>query len=106
MPGAGKDLFAKLLRTIPEVDAAEAASLAADGAIIVDVRESDEIAAGTADGAIGLPKGYLELRAEEVLEPLVVLNRPARPDWMTRVKRGEEKSYASYGSYGAGSWSS
>jgi molybdopterin/thiamine biosynthesis adenylyltransferase/rhodanese-related sulfurtransferase len=67
MPGAGKDLFAKLLRTIPEVGAAEAASLAADGAVIVDVRESDEIAAGTAAGAIGLPKGYLELRAEEVL---------------------------------------
>ena len=68
MSGAvGKDLFAKLVQSIPEASATEAAALAADGAIIVDVRESYEIAAGTAAGAVGLPKGYLELQAEEVL---------------------------------------
>jgi hypothetical protein len=46
------------------------------------------------------------LEAEEVLEPLVSLNRSVRPEWIERVKRGEEKSYTSYWSYGAGSWSS
>lgn len=68
MSGAvGKDLFERLLRTIPQVSAAEAAALAGDGALIVDVRERNEIAAGTAAGAVALPKGHLELDAEEAL---------------------------------------
>jgi molybdopterin/thiamine biosynthesis adenylyltransferase/rhodanese-related sulfurtransferase len=63
----GDDLLARLRLKIPEVSAAEAAGLARDGALVVDVRETAEIAAGTPQGSIALPKGYLELSAEQAL---------------------------------------
>jgi hypothetical protein len=51
------------------------------------------------------------LKPEDVLEPLASLNRPARPEWLARVQRGEPKVYASsagsggYGVGGGGDWS-
>ena len=59
----GDDLLARLREKIPEAGAAEAAALAADGAVVVDVRETAEIAGGTPQGSVALPKGYLELHA-------------------------------------------
>ncbi|MHC4548884.1 MAG: molybdopterin-synthase adenylyltransferase MoeB [Planctomycetota bacterium] len=64
---AGRDLLARLRETVPEVSAAEAAALAAAGAILVDVREREENVAGSAQGAVSLPKGFLELEAEQRL---------------------------------------
>jgi molybdopterin/thiamine biosynthesis adenylyltransferase/rhodanese-related sulfurtransferase len=63
----GDDLLARLRLKIPEVSAAEAAGLAGDGALVVDVRETAEIAGGTPQGSVPLPKGYLELHAEQAL---------------------------------------
>jgi molybdopterin/thiamine biosynthesis adenylyltransferase/rhodanese-related sulfurtransferase len=64
---AGDELLARLREEIPEVSATEAAALASDGALIVDVRETAEIAAGTPQDSVALPKGYLELHAEQAL---------------------------------------
>lgn len=58
---------------IPEVAAAEAQSLQAEGALLVDVREDEETATGTPAGALRLPRGFLELRIEDAAPD------PARP---------------------------
>jgi molybdopterin/thiamine biosynthesis adenylyltransferase/rhodanese-related sulfurtransferase len=65
--GGSRDLAARLRERIREVSPAEALALATAGAALVDVRDREEIAAGTATGALALPKGYLELQAERVL---------------------------------------
>jgi rhodanese-related sulfurtransferase len=50
----------------PEVDVATAASMQADGAFMLDVREPDEWAAGHIDGATLIPLGELASRTAEV----------------------------------------
>ena len=60
----GRDLLARLRDSVPEVSPSDAAKLASEGALMVDVREAEENGAGTATGAVSLPKGYLELWAE------------------------------------------
>ncbi len=52
---------------IREVPATEASQQQAQGAVLIDVRESDEFAAGHIPGAIHLSKGVLELRIEETV---------------------------------------
>ena len=61
------ELIEELRSRIPHVTPADAAALALEGAVLVDVREREENAAGTASGAIGLPKGFLEVMAEQKL---------------------------------------
>jgi rhodanese-related sulfurtransferase len=56
---------------IPEVDPARAAQLAADGALLLDVREPDEWAAGHASGAVHMPLG--DLRPGDVPRDRVVV---------------------------------
>jgi molybdopterin/thiamine biosynthesis adenylyltransferase/rhodanese-related sulfurtransferase len=63
-----KDLrLAELRSSIPEIDPREALSLQARGAVLVDVREADEIAQGSAPGALRLGRGFLELRIEDAV---------------------------------------
>jgi phage shock protein E len=50
---------------VREVSPTEAARQQAQGAVLVDVRESEEFANGHAKGAIHLSKGVIELRIEE-----------------------------------------
>ncbi len=73
---AGKELVARLRESVREVGPREAADAAEGGAVLVDVREREEYAAGTATGALGLPKGYLEVWAESKIpdkkRPVVV----------------------------------
>ena len=52
---------------IREVSAAEASQEQAKGAVLIDVRESDEYAKGHANGAIHLSKGVVELRIEDAV---------------------------------------
>lgn len=62
-----KDRRLKALRTeIAEVTPANAHALANDGALLLDVRESDETAQGVAEGAVALGRGFLELKIEEI----------------------------------------
>lgn len=57
--------LADLRSRVPEVTAPEALARQLGGALLVDVREDNERAAGTPAGALGLSRGYLELRIEE-----------------------------------------
>jgi rhodanese-related sulfurtransferase len=52
---------------VPEVSVAEAATQQASGAVLIDVRESEEFAQGHALGAVHLSKGVIELRIEGVV---------------------------------------
>jgi molybdopterin/thiamine biosynthesis adenylyltransferase/rhodanese-related sulfurtransferase/molybdopterin converting factor small subunit len=64
--GSGKRRRLQELRSsIPEVTAVEARELQQRGAVLIDVREPDEIAAGVAAGAQRIVRGFLELRVEE-----------------------------------------
>ncbi|ROR34759.1 molybdopterin-synthase adenylyltransferase MoeB [Inmirania thermothiophila] len=59
--------LAELRARIPEVTPREALALVErQGAVLVDVREPDEVAQGSPAGAARLGRGYLELRIEEV----------------------------------------
>src|SRR5262249_30282539 len=50
---------------VREVSAKQASDEQAKGAILIDVRESDEFAAGHAKGATHLSKGVIELKIED-----------------------------------------
>lgn len=58
-PGAGE---------IPEIDPAEALVRQRAGALLLDVREDDERAAGIAAGAVGLARGLIEHRIHAIAE--------------------------------------
>jgi phage shock protein E len=52
---------------IREVSAKEASGEQAKGAVLVDVREMEEFAAGHAKGALHLSKGVIELKIEDAV---------------------------------------
>jgi len=58
--------LAELRQRIPEVEPAEAQALLDAGALLIDVREPDEVAGGSPRGAQRVVRGFLELRAETV----------------------------------------
>lgn len=60
--------LAELRQRIVEVTPAQAMALQANGAALVDVRELDEIAQGTAPNALRLGRSFLELRIEEAVD--------------------------------------
>jgi sulfur-carrier protein adenylyltransferase/sulfurtransferase len=74
---AHERLLAELRGRIPEVTPHEALALQARGAALVDVREPDETAQGSATGALRLGRGFLELRIEEAVpdveRPIIVM---------------------------------
>ena len=61
-------LLAELRGRIPEISPADALLRQAQGALLIDVREEGERAAGMPTAALGLSRGFLELRIEQ-LEP-------------------------------------
>ncbi|WP_435102891.1 molybdopterin-synthase adenylyltransferase MoeB [Arhodomonas sp. AD133] len=69
--------LARLRERIPEIDAAEAAARVEQGALLIDVREADELAEGAPEGSRHVPRGQLELRiasvAPDVDTPLVLM---------------------------------
>jgi molybdopterin/thiamine biosynthesis adenylyltransferase len=72
-----RDLLERAKASIREVDAAEADALRRERrAVVVDVREPDEVEQGAIPEAILLPRGLLELRIEETVRdktrPVVV----------------------------------
>ena len=60
----------ELRATIPQVTPREALKLKQNGAVLIDVREPDEITEGRPAGAHSLGRSYLELRIEEVAPDL------------------------------------
>ena len=67
MPHTVKELLAAADAAVPRITPAQAQELVAkDGAIIVDVRDSAELqAGGKAKGAIHIPRGSLEFKADD-----------------------------------------
>ena len=61
-------LLAELRGRIPEISPADALLRQAQGALLIDVREEGERAGGMPAAALGLSRGFLELRIEQ-LEP-------------------------------------
>ncbi len=59
--------LAELRRTIPEVTPEEAIAIQKSGGALIDVRDTDEIAQGSPEGAHRLGRSYLELRVEEAV---------------------------------------
>lgn len=57
--------IAELRAAIPEVTPEQALEMQQSGAVLLDVREEDEVVQGSPVGAIRLGRGYLELRIEE-----------------------------------------
>lgn len=49
-----------------EIDTDQLATALADGAAVIDVRESDEYAAGHVPGAVNIPMGRLTARLDEL----------------------------------------
>lgn len=67
----------ELRAAIPAIEPKEALRLQTQGAVLIDVRESDEVAQGTPAGSLHLSRSFLELSIEERVAdratPLVLL---------------------------------
>ncbi len=61
-----QDLLQKTKQQITNIDLNEADRLRRDGAILIDIREADEVEVGMVDGAVHIPRGFLESRIETV----------------------------------------
>ncbi|MBI2308318.1 MAG: molybdopterin-synthase adenylyltransferase MoeB [Rhodocyclales bacterium] len=76
-PRAKDRRLQELRGTIGELSPSEALALQAQGAVLVDVREADEIAQGSAVGALRLGRGFLELKIEDAVpdyeRPLITM---------------------------------
>src|SRR2546421_9181844 len=64
MSPSGAEILRQIKSRIEEVDPAVAREQASNGAVVVDVREPEEWAAGHIPGAKHVPKSYLESRIE------------------------------------------
>jgi molybdopterin/thiamine biosynthesis adenylyltransferase/rhodanese-related sulfurtransferase len=64
MSPSGAELLRQIKSRIEEVDPAAVHAQMNNGAVIVDVRETEEFAAGHLPGAKHVPRGYLESRIE------------------------------------------
>jgi sulfur-carrier protein adenylyltransferase/sulfurtransferase len=71
-----RDLLEKVRGQITEVEVSDADQLRQQGAVLVDIRETDEVEQGIIPGAVHIPRGYLESRIENVApdrsQPIVV----------------------------------
>ncbi|HEV2756813.1 MAG TPA: molybdopterin-synthase adenylyltransferase MoeB [Actinomycetota bacterium] len=64
MTPSGAEFIRQVKSQIDEVDPSEVREVLGNGAVIVDVRETEEVAQGKVPGAIHVPRGYLESRIE------------------------------------------
>ena len=65
MPTTAKQLVDAANAVVPKISGKEAQEMAANGAVIVDLRDSAELAqTGKAAGAVHIPRGSLEFKAD------------------------------------------
>jgi len=65
---SGRDTrVAELRARIREVDPSDASAGLRRGAVLIDVREADEVAEGSPEGALRISRGFLELRVEDAV---------------------------------------
>ncbi|HEY2537492.1 MAG TPA: molybdopterin-synthase adenylyltransferase MoeB [Solirubrobacteraceae bacterium] len=67
MTPSGAELLRQVKSQIDEIDPSKVRELIGEGVAIVDVRETDEFAAGHLPGAKHVPRSYLETRIEGVV---------------------------------------
>jgi|SRR5688500_6920015 len=69
MPHISHDFLDEARRAIPEVsvEAVAARRTHGDEVVLLDVREHEEVRAGYIEGAVTIPRGFLEFRAAEQL---------------------------------------
>ncbi|GBD26073.1 putative adenylyltransferase/sulfurtransferase MoeZ [bacterium HR30] len=68
MPKSFRELLEEAKRVVPEWDVDQVRQqLEQDGWVLLDVREKEEYREGHLPGAVSLPRGFLELRVEQVL---------------------------------------
>lgn len=68
MPVSVSDLLAAAQPVVPKVDPHEAQRLVAEeGALLLDVRDAPELAPGKLQGALHVPRGMLEFRADPAM---------------------------------------
>ena len=69
MPHTSHDFLDAARRAIPEisVEAVAARRTHGDEVVLLDVRENEEVRAGSIEGAITIPRGFLEFQAAEHL---------------------------------------
>src|SRR3954471_23386692 len=60
----GAEFIRQVKERVAEIDPADAKKQGSNGAVLVDVRETDEFSAGHIPGAKHVPRGYLEQRIE------------------------------------------
>ena len=74
--GSKDQVIGELRKRIREVSPAQALEMVKGGAALIDVREADEVQAGSAEGALPLSRGWLELRVEQQIpdkqQPVIV----------------------------------
>ena len=65
MPATYKSLVDAANAVVPKISGKDAQEMVADGALLVDVRDSAELAAsGKAAGSVHIPRGSLEMKAD------------------------------------------
>jgi molybdopterin/thiamine biosynthesis adenylyltransferase/rhodanese-related sulfurtransferase len=64
MSPTGAEFIRQVKSQIDEVDPADVKPVLGNGAVIVDVRETEEVAQGKIPGAVHVPRGHLESRIE------------------------------------------
>ena len=65
MPTTAKQLLEAANAAVPKISGKEAQEMVAKGALLVDVRDGTEVAAtGKATGALHIPRGSLEFKAD------------------------------------------
>jgi sulfur-carrier protein adenylyltransferase/sulfurtransferase len=67
MSTSSAELLRKVKSEISEIDPSEVKELLQEGAVIVDVRETEELAGGVLPGAKHVPRSYLETRIEGIV---------------------------------------
>src|SRR3989442_14861849 len=69
MPKTQQDFLAEARREIPEVsvEEVEARRKRGDEVVLLDVREKDEVRAGYIEGAVTIPRGFLEFQVASQL---------------------------------------
>ncbi len=76
MSQSSSELLKQVKAQIKEVDPSEVVQLLGEGVVVVDIRETEELAAGILPGAVHIPRGFLELRIEGVVpdrsQPVIV----------------------------------
>lgn len=69
--------LARLREQIPEIEPSEALCRQTAGAVLIDVRDGEDVSQGSPHGAVRLNRGFLELRIEAFIpdyeQPLIIL---------------------------------